>query len=460
MLKKSLFVMTSLFCSSFVFAQAVRPNITESDPIKMGWMQGNPPPKEKMLSAVTGDFFMFPRLRYSVNHMREFYPTRPVFAADTKQYVFKEKLDIANIDKLTFKTWSKNPADSKTMTFAESLDENYYDGLIILHKGKIVYEKYAIDEGKGGLTKDGVHAAMSCSKSFTGTLGAMLITTGLPDKNGKVVKISENAIVKNIIPELKDSGFAEATVRQVLNMTTAIKYSEDYGDPNAEIWTFSAAGNIFKAASYKGPQNYYEFMPTITKLSNVEHGKNFAYGTINTELMGWIIQKVTGRDVADLISELIWIPMGAHEDAYYQMDPTGASFAGGGLSLNLRDMAAFGELIRNNGKFNGKQVVPAEAVKEITSTKDKASEKQAFANDPDHPFLIERGWSYRDMWWHTNNDHGAFMARGVYGQAIYIDPAAEMVIVRFASHYLSSNNGIDPTSIPAYEAVAEYLMKK
>ncbi len=460
MAKKIIAAAIAVSCAGLVFAQANKLDITESDPGKLGWFQGTPPSRDKILSASTGSFFAFPGLRYSVNHMREFYPTKPVWAAKTKQYTFKEALDMDKIDALTFETWEDTNKPVRTITWKQSLEENYYDGCIILHKGKIVYEKYSIDEGKGGLEKDGIHAAMSCSKSFTGTLGAMLVTTGLPDKNGKNVVIDENTLVKTIIPELDGSGFGDATVRQVLNMTTAIKYSEDYSDPNAEIWTFSAAGNVFRPASYQGPQNYYEFMPTITKLNGVEHGETFAYGTINTELMGWIIARATGVPVDQHLSNLIWVPMGAHHDAYYQLDLSGMAYAGGGLSLNLRDMAAFGELVRNKGKFNGKQVVPVAAIEDITSKRDIKQDQAAFANDPEYPLLLARGWSYRDMWWHTNNADGAFMARGVYGQAIYIDPAAQMVIVRFASGPNSSNKHTDPTSIPAYEAVAAYLKTK
>ena len=141
-------------------------------------------------------------------------------------------------------------------------------------------------------------------------------------------------------------------------------------------------------------------------------------------------------------------------DGYFGTDPSGTSYAGGGYNLNLRDMAMFGEMLRNEGKLRGRQVIPAEAVKLFSS----GGSPKAFAAGGEYPLL--KGWSYKNLWWITNNSHGAYMARGVHGQAIYIDPAAEMVIARFASSYLSINKYIDPTSIPAYEAVAEYLMKK
>ena len=118
----------------------------------------------------------------------------------------------------------------------------------------------------------------------------------------------------------------------------------------------------------------------------------------------------------------------------------------------------FGEMMRNGGKLNGKQIIPEKAAKDIASGGSSTEYKAAFAKGGEYPKLD--GWSYHNMWWITNNPHGAYMARGVHGQAIYIDPAAEMVIARFASTYLASNKYIDPLSIPAYEAVADYLMKK
>jgi CubicO group peptidase (beta-lactamase class C family) len=419
---------TNLFAQSNLDAKSTNPE-------KMKWMKGFPPEKENIISASDGSFFNFPALRYSVNHMREFFPTRNVPAAKDKYFSFKTKID-SNIDNILFVPWGTN----STMTWKESLDENFVDGIIIVHKGKIVYEKYF-----GGLKEDGIHAAMSVSKSFTGTLASILIAENLIDPNKKII---------DYLPELKDSGFANATVQEVLDMTTAIIYSEDYNNPKAEIWEYSAAGNPFRQANYKGPQNYYEYLKTVQKNPNQEHGEAFGYKTVNTEVIGWLISKVTGKCITELISEKIWIPMGAKYDGYYQVDPAGKAFAGGGFDLNLRDMAIFGELIRNEGKLKGKQIIPKEAAIDVS----KGGDPKAFRKNQEYPLL--KGWSYHNMWWITNNEHKAFMARGVHGQAIYIDPVAEMTIVRFSSNPKSSNKYIDPISIPAYEAVANYLMYK
>ena len=405
----------------------------ESEPKNFGWMKGFPPPKNKILSAANGSFFNFPAIRWSVVHMREMLPTVSV-SRGLKAPANLENAFDKNIDTITFKPWG----EQNTMTWEASLWKNYTDGIIILHKGKVVYERYFSE-----ITENDVHAVMSLTKSFTGTLAAMLVAEG---------KLDENKKVAAYVPELKNSAFGDATVRQVMDMTTALKYSEDYADPKAEIWDFSAAGNpLPKPKNYKGPIGYYAYLETVKKEGT--HGQVFGYKTVNADALGWIISKVTGKSVAKLLSEKIWSKIGMEQSAYYQVDALGIPFAGGGFNAGLRDLARFGELIRNKGNWNGEQIVPAAAIEDI----EKGGSKEAFAKSG-HPEL--KGWSYRNMWWITENADGAFAARGVYGQTVYIDPKAEMVIVRLASHPVAANAANDPFSLPAYQAVADYLMNK
>lgn len=433
MKKGKLLVLLIIFYSgNHVFSQDIL-SAKDSDPKNMGWMQGFPPSGEKIISAIDGSFFRFPALRYSVCHMREFMPTTGVRAAEKNRYKFKVKLD-KGIDTVTFYPTSSD----QIMTWEASLYKNYTDGILILHKGKIVYEKYF-----GELKPNGLHAAMSVSKTFTGTLGALLQEEGLLD---------ENKTGADYIPELKNSAFGDASIRQILDMTTALKYSEDYSDPNAEIWAFSAAGNPFpKHGSYNGPTNYYDYLVTVQKEGN--HGEVFGYKTVNTDVLGWIASRVTGKSIPELLSERIWEPLGTHFDGYYQIDGAGIAFAGGGFSANMLDMAMFGEMIRNKGYFNKKQILPKSLIEDIM----KGGDQQVFGKSA---YSTIGNWSYRNMWWITHNKHGAFAARGVHGQTIYIDPKAEMVLVRFASHAEAKNSKIDPTSLPAYHAVAKYLLNK
>lgn len=431
------FVLSGLLvlCSSGLKAQE-KPkylDAKESDPIKMGWMQGSPPPADKIVYFEDGSFFQFPALRWSTAHMRQFMPTTNVSRGLGNAVPLSKALR-KEIDQVKFIPLGEN----KSITWEESLQKVYADGVIIMQHGKIVYEKYF-----GALKPDGQHAAMSVTKSVTGTLGIILAKEGL---------IDTTKLVSHYIPELANSAFGDATVREVMDMTTALKFSEDYADPNADIWTFSAAGNpLPKPKGYDGPKTYYEYLPTVQK--NGTHGEAFGYKTVNADVLGWIIARVTGKPIAEVLSEKVWSKIGMEQDAYYSVDGIGTAFAGGGFNMGLRDMARFGQLILNKGVANGKQIIPKSAIDDIR----KGGSKKAFEK-ADYPLL--KGWSYRDMWWITNNEHGAFCARGVHGQVIYIDPKADMVIVRFASNPVASNSANDPYSLPAYHAVAKFLLGK
>lgn len=134
------------------------------------------------------------------------------------------------------------------------------------------------------------------------------------------------------------------------------------------------------------------------------------------------------------------------------VDSIGSESGGGGLNTTLRDLARFGETMRNGGRFNGQQIIPAEVVADIRRGGDPAKfAKAGYATLP--------GWSYRSMWWVSNDDHGVFEARGIHGQRIYVDPKAELTIVRYASHPIAANGANDPVTHRAYRALALSLMK-
>lgn len=405
----------------------------KSDPKALGWMQGFPPPPGKLIMQPQSNYFSFPKLRWTVCHIRELMPTTQVSRGIGSPIPLEYAID-DHIDSVKFTPLG----GGKLMTWKESLSANYTDGMLILHKGKIIYEKYS-----GCLDKVGKHAAMSMTKSLTGLLAEILVAEG---------KLDESAKVSSIVPELANSAFGSATVRQVMDMTTALKYSEDYADPKADIWIYSAAANpLPKPKDYKGPIGYFEYLQTV-KQDGI-HGGSFGYKTINTDTLGWIISRVTGKKLTKLLSERIWSKMGAEQDAYMTVDSKGTPFAGGGLSAGLRDLARIGLLMLNDGVVNGQRLFPKSAVENIRA----GGNKQAFAKAG---YKTLQGGSYRSMWWILHNMHGAFAARGVHGQTIYVDPTAQMVIVRFSSFPVAKNAKIDPTSLPAYQAVAEYLVNK
>jgi len=413
-------------------AQASVPlSAEDSDPVKLGWMTGFPPPPEKLIMQPDSNYFSFPKLRWTVCHIRELLPTKQVSRGIGSPTRLTCAID-ENIDAVTFTPLG----GGEPMTWKESLSANYTDGILIIHKNRVVYERYF-----GCLNEKGQHAAMSMTKSMTGLLAEILVAEG---------RLDETAKVSTVIPELSRSAFGSATVRQVMDMTTALDYSEDYADPNADIWVYSAAASpLPKPEGYEGPNGYFEYLQTVKR--NGIHGEVFGYKTINTDALGWIVSRVTQKNLAELLSERIWSRMGAEQDGYMTVDAKGTPFAGGGLSAGLRDLGRIGLLMLNHGEINGQRLFPKEVVDHIRA----GGDKMAFAKAG---YRTLEGGSYRSMWWIFHNDHGAFAARGVHGQTIYVDPAAEMVITRFASYPTAGNTRIDPTSLPAYQAVAEYLM--
>lgn len=422
--------------AAFVPLQAAQPavlNATQSDPIALGWMQGFPPPPDKLIMQPDSDFFSFPKMRWTVCHIRELMPTKQVSRGLGAPTAMTYALD-KGIDAVTFTPLG----GGKSMTWQESLSANYTDGILVLHKGRIVYERYF-----GALDEAGKHAAMSMTKSMTGLLAEILVAEGTLDETAKVA---------SIVPELRKSAFGDATVRQVMDMTTALDYSEDYSDPNADIWIYSrAASPLPKPPGYEGPNGYFEYLQTVQKAGS--HGDAFGYKTINSDALGWIVSRTSGKDLAHLLSERIWTKIGAEQDGYMTVDAKGTPFAGGGLSAGLRDLGRIGQLMLKGGELNGKRLFPAKVVDNIRAGGDKnAFAKAGYTTIP--------GGSYRSMWWIFHNRHGAYAARGVHGQTIYIDPTAGMVIVRFSSHPQAKNGYIDPTSLPAYQAAAEYLFSR
>lgn len=407
------------------------PNAHDSDPARLGWMLGSPPPADRIIRQEDGSMYRFPQLRWTFSNARQFGPTatvsRGIGAPVTLPRAEREDIDAVRFTPL---------GSEQSMSWREAFDANYTDGLVVLHRGRIVYERYA-----GVFGPERQHMAQSVTKSFYGTLAAMLVAEG---------KLDQDAPVTQYVPELKHSAFGDATVRQVMDMRTGLKYHEDYADPSSEIWAYVRAGHVMaRPPGYQGPTSFYEYLQTVQKQG--EHGGAFAYKTINTDVLGWIIRRVSGQSIRELLSERIWKPLGMEQDAFFTVDAIGIEFAGGGLNTGLRDLARFGELMRRGGEWQGRQIIPRAAVELIQRGGDRA----AFAPAG---YVTLPGWSYRAMWWVSHNAHGAYMARGIHGQSIYVDPKAEMVIARYASYPVAPNPVNDPTTLPAYQALAEHLM--
>jgi len=184
------------------------------------------------------------------------------------------------------------------------------------------------------------------------------------------------------------------------------------------------------------------------------HGETFRYISPNSDFLGWLLERVGGKPMAELLSEHIWRPMGARDAACITVDRLGAPRNAGGICATARDLALFGATMRDGGKApNGMQVIPSDWVADIRNNGDR----QAWLNgDPGFSGLLPEG-RYRGKWYQTGNAHGAFCAIGIHGQWIYVDPAADAVIVKLSAQPEPLDDPLDRACLRCFDAICRTL---
>jgi len=271
-------------------------------------------------------------------------------------------------------------------------------GLLVLHRDAIVFERYG-----HGHQASGRHIAWSVSKSVVSALFGIAV--------GEAAVEDIHAPVTDYLPELEGSGYDGVAIRDVLQMSSGVGFDEDYGDLGSDINRMApimAAGDLLA------------FAASLERES--EPGMRNHYVSVDTQVLGEILVRATGQDLASYTSEKLWRPLGMEHDAYWLLDGTGTEWAFGGLNASLRDFARFGWLYLNGGARGGQQIVPAAWVEASVT--------------PDAPHLMpgrEPGaMGYGYQWWIPADPQGDFMALGVYGQMIFVDPEHDLVIVKNA----------------------------
>jgi hypothetical protein len=223
----SILVLAAVLAPTLVAAQtpAAFPDAAATDPVTLGWMTGSPPPAERLIRFEDQSFLRFPQARWSFSHWRELMPGAEISRGDGAVSVLPVTIR-DDLDAVTFTPIG----GGQPMTWAQSLAANYTAGILVMHRGTVIYERYF-----GALTPRGQHIAHSVTKSFVGTAAAMLIAEG---------RLERDALVTRYLPELADSAFADATVGQVLDMTTGLAYTEVYTDPTSGAYAFARAAGI------------------------------------------------------------------------------------------------------------------------------------------------------------------------------------------------------------------------
>jgi len=404
-----------------------------SNPRELGWMRGAPPSVDKQISFESGRFRDFPRIRWSLSHMRELVPTVNVWRGRGGSSPLDCSDNAADIEALTF-----TDMNGRARRFDEALLDTYTDGILVLHRGRIVYERYF-----GALERHLPHTCMSVTKSYAGTLAAAFVHEG---------ELDDSKTIPHYLPELRGTAWDDATLRQVMDMQTGLACTEVYSDERSDVWTrWRACGLHPRPANYDGPRTLCDYLCTVRKEG--AHGNAFAYKTVNTDVLVWVMARVTGRPFDQLLQERLWAPLGCEEDGYVLVDSVGMPLGGGGLCASLRDLARFGELMRREGEWKGKQLIPAHVVHDLRNGGDRAKFAKA-------SYSVISGYSYRNQWWVSHNELGVFEARGIHGQRLYVAPKAEMVIASFASHPVASNAANDPITMAQMFALGWMLYRR
>lgn len=262
--------------------------------------------------------------------------------------------------------------------------------MVILHDGKLVFEKYGL-----GFGPEGKWTSFSVAKSLTSTM------VGVAVKDGHIKSLDDK--VTDYIVGLKGSAYDDVTVRQLLTMTSGVRWNEDYTDPKSDVALFN------EHHAGEGEDVTVSYMKTLPR--EAPAGEKWVYKTGETNLIGVLVSEASGKPLAEYLSEKIWAPYGMQQDATWLLGSTGHEISGCCIQAATRDMARFGQFILDGAMIDGTSVLPEEWL-------DVATTKQADIGAP--------GRGYGFQWW--TNDDGSFAAQGIFGQGILIDPARNIVI--------------------------------
>ncbi|MGI0532781.1 beta-lactamase family protein [Bacillus pfraonensis] len=370
-----------------------------------------------------------PYLRWSYTHMKELALTSEVKNNPKQVATFPTALQ--NLDDFSVKKEYGSNIPLKKL-----LDENKTDAFVVVHNGKLVYEQYF-----NGYKQNEPHGMASLAKVFTGALIQSLTEEKLIDVNNTA---------ETYVKELRNTPFGKATIQQLMDMQVSAEYPThgymQQGLENQDAQLYLASNILPRGKNYNGPMKIYDMLQEAKETA--PPGTQFSYNNGSSESLGWIIRTITGKSLAENVSERIWSKIGMEENAYYVTDETGVEQASAGLNATARDMAKFGQLILYNGRYNGVQVLPSSISENVK-------------NVQEGELAIGQGASisYHNQWWIPHNEQGAFEVLGSYGQYLYIDPKANMVIVHFSSNAEPSSD-VHATYSNMYVQIGKHLEKE
>lgn len=341
----------------------------------------------------------------------------------------------------------------KTNTVEKILENTDTDGFIVLQDNNVLFERYY-----GDMTRLDHHIWFSATKSLTSTAIGILVEEG---------KINLSDSPAKYIPELKGSGYERTTIQNVLNHSTAIDFKENYTDINSEFLKYYApALNMAYVPGGRDAQpesteiyGIHDFLAKFIKEDkSLKPGEEFDYNSSNADVAGWLVARVSGMPLSDFIQQNIWSKIGTEHDALIAIDRAYMPVATAGMSTTLRDAARFGQMILNRGEVNGEQVIPAKWVDQSLNISEKDKQKMKT-----NPIYKDNSWTaYKNMWWILDAEQGEYAAVGIYGQVIYINRSADVVIAYFSSDETASasRNLKFQSKLFAAQKIAQELKEK
>ena len=366
-----------------------------------------------------------PYNRWAFQNVRQMVPTSEVWRGPGPVMPLPEAMqDLAGV---------RFEIDGNLQSIGQFLDDSFTDGFLVLSKGKVVAERYM-----NRMQQRTTHLSQSVAKSVVGTVAGIL--------NGRG-ELDFNAPVTEYLPDLARTAYRGATVQQVMDMTSGVHFDETYTAPDSHI------AKVDRACGWKElvpgwPETMWQLILELTE-SEAAHGESFRYRSIETDVNGFILQQISGLALSELVSRELWAPMGAEEDAYFTVDRSGYGLADGGFNATLRDYARFGQLIVDGGMAHGRQIVPRAFIDDLPN-----GDHAIFGGD--NRIVLPKG-AYHNQFWIEEAGRPVVMCRGVFGQLIYIDRAAEFVAVKLSTWPDYTNPRRTRTALAAVRAIRSAL---
>jgi CubicO group peptidase (beta-lactamase class C family) len=324
--------------------------------------------------------------------------------------------------------------DGKSIALSDNLERTNTTGLIVIKDGIIVHEQYRLGE-----TKDSLHTSWSVAKSFVSTLVGMAIDDGLI--------ASVNDQIQTYIPELSGKAYGNVAIKDVLQMSSGIDFFESYGAPGSNMaLAFSDVQKITTGAWMLGI-NMNKLISDYDKKE--EPGTRWEYRSSDTQVLGWLVEKVMQKPFAQLIEQRLWQPVGMGSDANWLIDSSdiGSAITFCCLNATLRDFALLGELYRLGGTWNGQQLLSQQWITEATTP------------DSSHlqPENVKGYRGYQYQWWVPKDYDREYFASGIWSQHIWIDEKRGVVIARTAVDPNFSANMNE--NVEMLRAISSYVAK-